>query len=73
MHTLLFSVPACSLIPGADSAKEIVTNEEMTLEFAFGKNTGTYTGKVNNGLPDGSEELTTTNAEDIAWTYRGEQ
>ena len=51
---------------------ETVTNQQMTLQFAFGERTGTYTGEVLDGLPHGTGSYTSANDYGVGWTYEGE-
>ena len=53
------------------SGTTTATDKQMTLDFAFGQMTGTYTGSLLNGLPSGSGKFTTTNDTDVQWTYAG--
>jgi hypothetical protein len=54
------------------AAIETVTDQSMTLMFAFGERVGTYTGEVLNGLPHGTGTFSTENDESTAWYYEGE-
>lgn len=47
-------------------------NKKITLNLAYGERTGTYSGEIVNGVPDGKGKFTTTNAEGGSWTYEGE-
>ena len=49
-----------------------VDNQQMTLKFAFGERTGTYSGQVENNLPNGKGKFTTKNEQGITWTHEGE-
>lgn len=51
---------------------ETVEEQEITLNLAFGERTGTYTGEMKNGLPNGKGKFTTTNSEGTIWYYEGE-
>ena len=46
-------------------------NKEITLNLAFGEKTGTYTGDLVDGVPDGKGKFTTTNDSGEEWTYEG--
>nr|WP_320027077.1 hypothetical protein [uncultured Acetobacterium sp.] len=71
---LAISLSGCSLIPGIFGNKgQSVKNETMTLSLAFGEETGTYTGKLVQGLPQGEGVFTVAATDDkIAWTYDGQ-
>lgn len=47
-------------------------NKKITLNLAYGERTGTYSGEIVNGVPNGKGKFTTTNAEGGSWTYEGE-
>lgn len=47
-------------------------SKKITLNLAFGEKTGTYSGEMVNGVPDGKGKFTTTNSEGERWTYEGE-
>lgn len=51
---------------------ETVADTQMTLQFAFGERTGTYTGEVLDGLPNGQGAFTSANDYGVGWTYEGE-
>jgi len=53
------------------SAVESVTDKAMTLTFDFGDRTGTYTGDLLNGLPDGYGSFTSSDADGEEWIYEG--
>ena len=46
--------------------------EEVTLELSFGSRTGTYTGDMVDGVPNGQGKFTTENDAGESWTYEGE-
>lgn len=46
--------------------------DKITLTFAFGERTGTYTGDMSNGVPNGQGKFTTKNSDGQKWTYEGE-
>lgn len=48
-----------------------VSDQEITIDFCFGERTGTYSGKLLNGLPDGYGTFTSSNDADILWSYEG--
>ncbi len=54
------------------SSVQTVTNAAMTLNFAFGQKSGTYTGQLANGLPDGKGSFTAADNEGNQWTYVGD-
>ena len=56
----------------ASGVAENVTDKSMTLSFYFGDRTGTYTGDLVDGLPQGYGSFTTTNSDGNTWTYDGE-
>ncbi len=63
----------CSLIPGIFGNKsEAVKNQEITLDLSFGEKTGTYTGDLVKGLPQGTGVFTVSDEDEVAWTYDGE-
>ena len=51
---------------------ESVTDETLSLSFNFGSRTGTYTGDLVDGIPQGYGSFTTTNSDGDIWTYEGE-
>lgn len=75
---LMLAVSGCSLLPDtfnqsdSNEALETVNDQEMTLTFSFGENTGTYTGEIKDGLPQGNGKFTSSNEKGIVWTYEGE-
>lgn len=70
---LALFLSGCSLIPGIFGNKsESVKNQEITLALSFGEKTGTYTGQLVKGLPQGTGVFTVSNEEEVAWTYEGE-
>ncbi|MEL7662059.1 hypothetical protein [Acetobacterium wieringae] len=70
---LVVFLSGCSLIPGIFGNKsESVKNQEITLVLSFGEKTGTYTGQLVKGLPQGNGVFTVSNDDEIAWTYEGE-
>lgn len=69
---LMIIVSACSVIPGLSQSSDNVTNKEMTLTFDFGEKTGTYTGELAAGLPQGNGTFTSENSDGVVWTYEGE-
>lgn len=49
------------------------SNNEITLDLAYGERTGTYTGETNDtGLPHGQGKFTSKNENGEKWTYEGE-
>ena len=51
---------------------QTVSNQSMSLSFSFGERTGTYTGEVEDGLPNGYGTFSSQNPSGVAWTYEGE-
>lgn len=45
--------------------------KEVTLDFSFGQRTGTYSGEMENGIPNGYGKFTTKNTDGTGWTYEG--
>ncbi|MEO1815884.1 MAG: hypothetical protein ABGU93_09890 [Acetobacterium sp.] len=69
---LALFLSGCSLIPGIFGNKsESVKNQEITLALSFGEKTGTYTGQLVKGLPQGNGVFTVSNEDEVAWTYEG--
>lgn len=73
-----FLLSSTLLITGCatDANKNITTdtyveNMSLTLNFEFGERTGTYTGHLVDGLPDGVGEFASTNDNGLDWTYIG--
>ena len=46
--------------------------KEITLNLAYGDRTGTYSGDLVNGIPNGKGKFTTKNTDGESWTYEGE-
>ena len=46
--------------------------KEITLDLSFGSRTGTYSGEMKDGVPDGEGTFKTTNKDGETWTYKGE-
>jgi len=53
------------------AAATVVTDLEITISFTFGDRTGTYTGEMRNGLPDGQGTFRSQNAAGTGWVYDG--
>ena len=51
---------------------QTVTKQTMTLLFAFGERTGTYTGDIVDGLPHGYGTFESQNPSGMGWTYEGQ-
>jgi hypothetical protein len=51
---------------------ESVTDKTISISFTFGDRTGTYTGDLVDGVPQGYGSFTTTNPGGYTWTYDGE-
>lgn len=49
---------------------QTVTEQTMTLTLGFGERTGTYTGEIADGLPNGYGVFTSS-TDDIVWVYEG--
>lgn len=70
---LMLAVSACSLIPGLSKSSGHVTDKKMTLTMFSGDDrTGTYTGDLVDGLPQGKGTFTSANDNGVVWTYEGE-
>lgn len=54
-----------------DASATTVTDLEITISFEFGDRSGTYTGEMRDGLPDGQGTFSTQNAEGVGWIYDG--
>ena len=54
--------------PQTETAEE----QEITLNLSFGERTGTYTGEMKDGLPNGTGKFITKNSEGITWYHEGE-
>lgn len=81
--TLLLLVTGCSATASTNSTTQNITeisvgpkqveNEQITINFAFGTRTGTYSGTLNaDGLPDGFGKFVSKNAMGAAWEYEGD-
>jgi len=46
-------------------------SEEITLNLSYGDRSGTYSGEMVDGVPNGYGKFTTTNSEGTSWTYEG--
>lgn len=46
--------------------------KEITLNLSYGERTGTYTGDLTDGIPNGQGKFTTENDKGEKWTYEGE-
>jgi hypothetical protein len=60
-----------SQVVTSDAAATTVTDFEITVAFEFGDRTGTYTGEMKGGLPDGQGTFSTQNTEGVGWVYDG--
>lgn len=49
-----------------------IVKAEITVSFPHADRTGTYTGEMKDGLPNGKGTFTSTNDEGVSWTYDGE-
>lgn len=45
--------------------------KEITLNLAYGDRTGSYSGEMKDGVPDGKGKFTTKNEDGETWTYEG--
>lgn len=69
----VLSVAVCMFtLASCGSKVEKVTDQEVTIDFAFGKMTGNYTGEMVKDLPEGKGKFTTKNAEGQNWYYEGD-
>lgn len=59
-------VLCCFLFVGCGDEKEI------TLNLSYGERTGTYSGELVDGVPNGEGTFTSENEEGEEWTYEGE-
>lgn len=57
--------------PEPTEAIETVSAQSMTLPFVFGECTGTYTGEVLGGLPEGYGTFSCPYTDGTSWTYEG--
>lgn len=48
------------------------SGEEITLHLSYGDRTGSYTGDLVDGVPDGNGKFVTKNEDGDKWTYEGE-
>jgi hypothetical protein len=73
MKKLLSCMLAAFLLLGAVSfaLAETVKDLDMTLDFSFGQRTGTYTGEVANGLPDGQGTFSNIIDGKVTWVHEG--
>lgn len=65
MKKLSIVLLAVAILAGCSSGKEI------TLNLAFGERTGTYTGDMIDGIPNGEGKFTSKNENGQEWTYEG--
>ena len=70
---LSLALSGCSLVQGVFGEKvQSVKNGKITLSLASGEETGTYSGEMVQGLPQGDGVFTVVPGDDkIAWTYDG--
>jgi hypothetical protein len=73
MRKLFSCVLAAFLLLGAVSfaLAEEVKDLDMTLDFSFGQRTGTYTGEVKDGLPDGQGTFSNIEDGQVTWFHEG--
>ena len=73
MRKLFSYVLAAFLLFGTVSfaLAEEVKDLDMTLNFSFGQRTGTYTGQVVDGLPDGQGAFSNIADGQVTWVYEG--
>lgn len=50
---------------------QTVTEQQATLNFAFGSRNGTYTGEILNGLPNGYGAFSSVDSDQSSWVYEG--
>lgn len=46
-------------------------SKKITLNLSYGERTGTYSGDMKDGVPNGEGKFTTENKEGTGWTYEG--
>ena len=62
---------AAATTAATTAAVETVTDMSLTLSLSFGDRDGTYSGEIENGLPNGYGTFTSTNSEVLIWEYEG--
>ncbi|MEL7610772.1 MAG: hypothetical protein AAGU74_14865 [Bacillota bacterium] len=62
---------AVTATPSPAITAQTVVDTTLTLDFAFGQRTGTYSGPMVNGVPEGTGIFTAINSEGAEWTYEG--
>ena len=67
-----FSIFSCCANVSASENVEYVENYDITITFNYGTRTGTYSGSLKNGLPDGFGKFSSENNAGTSWTYIGE-
>lgn len=66
------SVLLCFVLVGCGGPKK-VSDQQVTLNLAFGDRSGTYTGEVNDqNVPNGQGKFTTKNSKGATWIYEGQ-
>ena len=70
-ESAVIPTPELTTEPTPIQAVETVNEQTMTLSFAFGDRTGTYSGEIVDSLPNGYGTYTTENLDGTIWTYEG--
>lgn len=64
-----------SVVPATPSpaiTAQTVVDATLTLDFSFGQKTGTYSGTMVNGVPEGTGTFAAVNDEGVEWIYEGD-
>lgn len=70
--SLIILLVTLLMLPLASQAESTtVVNQEMTIPFSFGDRTGTYTGELVNGKPEGYGCFRSQNDDGDVWIYLG--
>ena len=64
---MMFGATGCG-----DTGTGTVENKEVTLSLPYGERTGTYSGDMVEGVPDGHGKFETKNEAGETWTYEGD-
>ena len=64
---MMFGTVGCG-----DNGTGTVENKEVTLSLPYGERTGTYSGDMVEGVPDGHGKFETKNEAGETWTYEGD-
>jgi hypothetical protein len=62
---------AATAAPSPAATAQTVADTTLTLDLAFGQKTGTYSGQMVNGVPEGTGSFKAVNAEGTEWIYEG--